>query len=333
MEKLPAQMTVIGISKPGGPEVLVPETRPVPKPGPGEILVKVRAAGVNRPDVAQRSGSYPPPPGASDLPGLEIAGEVVALGDGATRHKLGDKVMSLVAGGGYAQYAIAQDAQAMAVPSALTMEEAGAIPETLMTVWHNVFERGALKPGETLLIHGGSSGIGTMAIQLAKAFGSKVIVTVGAQDKADACLKLGADVAINYKAQDFVAETKNATNGAGANVILDMVGGDYIDRNYDAAAVDGRIVQIAFLSNTPKATANFSKLMVKRLTHTGSTLRPRTNADKAAMVAAIEAKVMPLLREGKIKPLMDSTFPLEKAADAHRRMETSQHIGKIVLAV
>jgi NADPH2:quinone reductase len=202
-----------------------------------------------------------------------------------------------------------------------------------MTVWHNVFERGALKPGETLLIHGGSSGIGTMAIQLAKAFGSKVIVTVGAQDKADACLKLGADVAINYKTQDFVAETKNATNGAGANVILDMVGGDYIDRNYDAAAVDGRIVQIAFLSNTPKATANFSKLMVKRLTHSGSTLRPRTNADKAAMVAAIEAKVMPLLREGKVKPLMDSTFPLEKAADAHRRMETSQHIGKIVLAV
>jgi putative PIG3 family NAD(P)H quinone oxidoreductase len=333
MEKLPAQMTVIGISKPGGPEVLVPETRPVPKPGPGEILVKVRAAGVNRPDVAQRSGSYPPPPGASDLPGLEIAGEVVALGDGATRHKLGDKVMSLVAGGGYAQYAIAQDAQAMAVPSALTMEEAGAIPETLMTVWHNVFERGALREGETLLIHGGSSGIGTMAIQLAKAFGAKVIVTVGSQDKAAACLKRGADRAINYKTEDFVEATKAATNGAGANVILDMVGGDYIDRNYEAAAVEGRIVQIAFLSGTPKATANFAKLMVKRLHHTGSTLRPRSNADKAKMVAAIEAKVMPLLCEGRIKPLMDSTFPLEKAADAHRRMETSAHIGKIVLAV
>jgi putative PIG3 family NAD(P)H quinone oxidoreductase len=333
MEKLPAKMTVIGISKPGGPEVLVPETRPVPKPGPGEILVKVRAAGVNRPDVAQRSGSYPPPPGASDLPGLEIAGEVVALGDGATRHKLGDKVMSLVAGGGYAQYAIAQDAQAMAVPSALTMEEAGAIPETLMTVWHNVFERGALREGETLLIHGGSSGIGTMAIQLAKAFGAKVIVTVGSQDKAAACLKLGADRAINYKTEDFVEATKAATNGAGANVILDMVGGDYIDRNYEAAAVEGRIVQIAFLSGTPKATANFAKLMVKRLHHTGSTLRPRSNADKAKMVAAIEAKVMPLLCEGRIKPLMDSTFPLEKAADAHRRMETSAHIGKIVLAV
>jgi putative PIG3 family NAD(P)H quinone oxidoreductase len=333
MEKLPAQMTVIGISKPGGPEVLLPETRSVPAPGPGEILIKVAAAGVNRPDVAQRSGSYPPPPGASDLPGLEVAGEVVAVGPGATKHKLGDKVMSLVAGGGYAQYVIAQDAQAMAVPPVLSMPEAGAIPETLMTVWHNVFERGALQPGETLLIHGGSSGIGTMAIQLAKAFGSKVIVTVGSKEKAEACLKLGADRAINYKTEDFVAEVKSTTDGAGANVILDMVGGDYIDRNYDAAAVEGRIVQIAFLSGQPKATVNFAKLMVKRLHHTGSTLRPRSNADKAAMVAAIETRVMPLLREGRIKPLMDSTFPLEKAADAHRRMETSEHIGKIVLAV
>ncbi|MFN5671808.1 NAD(P)H-quinone oxidoreductase, partial [Bradyrhizobium sp.] len=330
MTNLPAQMTVVAISKPGGPEVLVPETRALPVPKAGEILVKVAAAGVNRPDVAQRSGSYPPPPGASDLPGLEIAGEVVALGEGA-KHKIGDKVMSLVAGGGYAQYCIAQDAQAMTVPPQLTMQEAGAIPETLMTVWHNVFERGALKAGETLLIHGGSSGIGTMAIQLAKAFGAKVIVTVGSQDKADACLKLGADHAVNYKTEDFVEAVKKATDGAGANVILDMVGGDYIDRNYDAAAVEGRIVQIAFLSGTPKATANFAKLMVKRLHHTGSTLRPRSNADKAAMVAAIEAKVLPLLREGRVKPLMDSTFPLEKAADAHRRMETSEHIGKIVL--
>src|SRR5437764_8442412 len=211
MEKLPAQMTVIGISKPGGPEVLLPETRAVPSPGAGEILIKVAGAGVNRPDVAQRSGSYPPPPGASDLPGLEVSGEVVALGTGTVRHKLGDKVMSLVAGGGYAQYCIAQDGQAMTVPPQLTLAEAGALPQTLMTVWHNVFERGALKPGETLLIHGGSSGIGTLAIQLAKAFGSKVIVTVGSQDKADACTKLGADVAINYKTQDFVAETKAAT--------------------------------------------------------------------------------------------------------------------------
>jgi NADPH:quinone reductase len=332
MQKLPAQMTVIGISKPGGPEVLLPETRAVPVPAPGEILVKVQAAGVNRPDVAQRSGSYPPPPGASDLPGLEISGEVVALGAGAVRHRLGDKVMSLVAGGGYAQYCIAQDAQAMAVPPALSMLEAGAIPETLMTVWHNVFERGGLKEGEALLVHGGSSGIGTMAIQLAKAFGSKVIVTVGSKEKADACTKLGADRAINYKTEDFVAEVKASTGGAGANVILDMVGGDYIERNYDAAAIDGRVVQIAFLGG-PKATVNFARLMVKRLTHTGSTLRPRSNADKAKMVAAIEAKVLPLLREGRIKPLMDSTFALEKAADAHRRMESSEHIGKIVLAV
>jgi putative PIG3 family NAD(P)H quinone oxidoreductase len=333
MEKLPAQMTVIGISKPGGPEVLLPETRAVPVPGPGEILIKVEAAGVNRPDVSQRSGSYPPPPGASDLPGLEVAGEVVALGSDVKKHRLGEKVMSLVAGGGYAQYCIAQDAQAMTVPPALSMLEAGAIPETLMTVWHNVFERGALKPGETLLVHGGSSGIGTTAIQLAKALGSKVIVTVGSKEKADACLKLGADRAINYKTEDFVAEVKAATSGAGANVILDMVGGDYIERNYDAAAIDGRVVQIAFLSGSPKATVNFTKLMVKRLTHTGSTLRPRSNTDKAAMVTAIEAKVMPLFREGRLKPLMDSTFPLEKAADAHRRMETSEHIGKIVLSV
>jgi NADPH:quinone reductase len=312
--------------------VLIPETRPVPAPGPGEILIKVEAAGVNRPDVAQRSGSYPPPPGASDLPGLEIAGEVVALGTGATRHKLGDKVMSLVAGGGYAQYCLAQDAQAMTVPPALSMLEAGAMAETLMTVWHNVFERGGLKSGETLLVHGGSSGIGTMAIQLAKAFGAKVLVTVGGQDKADACLKLGADHAINYKNEDFVEKTKAATGGHGADVILDMVGGSYIEKNYDAAALDGRIVQIAFLGG-PKASLNFTKLMVKRLTHTGSTLRPRSNADKAAMVAAIEAKVMPLIRDGRIKPLMDSSFPLEKASEAHARMETSAHIGKIVLKV
>ena len=330
MEKLPAQMTVVAISKPGGPEVLVPETRPVPKPGPNELLIKVESAGVNRPDVSQRAGSYPPPPGASDLPGLEISGEVVAVGANAKKHKIGDKVMSLVAGGGYAQYCIAQDAQAMAVPASFSSIEAGATPETLMTVWHNVFERGALKPGETLLIHGGSSGIGTMAIQLAKAWQAKVIVTVGSTEKAEACLKLGADRAINYRSEDFVAEVKAATAGAGANVILDMVGGDYIERNYEAAAVDGRVVQIAFLSS-PKATVNFTRLMVKRLTHTGSTLRPRSNADKAAMVAAIEERVMPLLRQGRIKPLIDSTFPLEKAADAHRRMETSEHIGKIVL--
>ena len=238
--------------------------------------------------------------------------------------------MSLVAGGGYAQYAIAQEAQAMAVPPALSLTEAGAVPETLMTVWHNVFERGALQPGETLLIHGGSSGIGTMAIQLARAFGSRVIVTVGSSEKAEACLKLGAARAINYRTEDFVAEVKAATSGAGANVILDMVGGEYIARNYEAAAVEGRIVQIALLGGA-KATVNLTRLMVKRLHHTGSTLRPRSNTDKAAMVAAIESKVMPLLRDGRVKPLIDSTFPLAQAAEAHRRMESGEHIGKIVL--
>jgi len=332
MDNIPSHMTVVAISQPGGPEVLLPETRPIPRPEQGELLIKVAAAGVNRPDVAQRSGSYPPPPGASDLPGLEVAGEVVAVGPGAARHKVGDRVMSLVAGGGYAEYCIAPDAHAMKVPDALSMIEAGATPETLMTVWHNVFERGGLAAGETLLVHGGSSGIGTMAIQLAKAFGAKVIVTVGSQDKADACIRLGADHAINYKTQDFVAATKELTGGRGAELILDMVGGDYIEKNYDAAAIDGRIVQIAFLGG-PKATVNFSKLMIKRLHHTGSTLRPRSVADKAAMVAAIEAKVMPLLQAGRVKPLIDSTFPLRDAAEAHRRMETSQHVGKIVLTV
>ncbi len=332
MDKLPAQMTAIAISKPGGPEVLVPEQRPVPKPGPNEILIKVEAAGVNRPDVLQRMGLYPVPPGASDLPGLEVAGEVVALGEGVTKRKIGDKVMSLVAGGGYAEYCLTHESHAMSVPKGFSMTEAGAVAETLMTVWHNVFERGGLKPGETLLIHGGSSGIGTMAIQMAKAHGAKVFVTVGGQDKVDACLKLGADAAINYKTDDFVARTKALTDGVGVDVILDMVGGDYIDRNYEAAAVEGRIVQIAFLGGS-KATPNFAKLMMKRLHHTGSTLRPRTVADKAAMVSAIEAKAMPWLADGRVKPLMDSTFPLKEASKAHARMESSQHIGKIVLTV
>ena len=332
MDKLPAQMTAIAISKPGGPEVLVPEQRPVPKPGPNEILIKVEAAGVNRPDVLQRMGLYPVPPGASDLPGLEVAGEVVALGEGVTKRKIGDKVMSLVAGGGYAEYCLTHESHAMSVPKGFSMTEAGAVAETLMTVWHNVFERGGLKPGETLLIHGGSSGIGTMAIQMAKAHGAKVFVTVGGQDKVDACLKLGADAAINYKTEDFVARTKALTDGVGVDVILYMVGGDYIDRNYEAAAVEGRIVQIAFLGGS-KATPNFAKLMMKRLHHTGSTLRPRTVADKAAMVSAIEAKAMPWLASGRVKPLMDSTFPLKEASKAHARMESSQHIGKIVLTV
>jgi NADPH2:quinone reductase len=332
MTKLPTQMTAIAISKPGGPEVLVPEQRPVPQPGPHEILIKVAAAGVNRPDVLQRLGLYPVPPGASDLPGLEVAGEVVALGDKVTTRKIGDKVMSLVAGGGYAEYCLTHETHAMPVPAGFSMNEAGAVPETLMTVWHNVFERGGLQGGETLLVHGGSSGVGTMAIQMAKAHGAKVFVTVGAQDKIDACLKLGADAAINYKTEDFVARTKELTSGAGVNLILDMVGGDYIDRNYEAAAVEGRIVQIAFLGG-PKATPNFSKLMIKRLHHTGSTLRPRSIEDKAAMVAAITQRVLPWLAEGRVKPVMDSTFALKEAVRAHQRMESSQHIGKIVLAV
>ena len=332
MTNLPATMTAIEITKPGGPEVLVPAERPVPVPKADEVLIKVAAAGVNRPDVLQRLGQYPVPAGASDLPGLEIAGEIVAMGADAKRFKIGDKVMTLTAGGGYAQYCVAHESHPMHIPSGFSMQEAGATAETLMTVWHNVFERGQLKQGETLLIHGGSSGIGTMAIQLAKAFGAKVIVTVGSQEKADACVKLGADKAINYKTEDWAKETMAATGGKGADVILDMVGGDYIDKNYDVAAVEGRIVQIAFLQGQ-KATVNFAKLMMKRLHHTGSTLRPRSNADKGAMVAAIEAKVLPLLAAGKVKPLIDSQFPLEKAADAHARMESSHHVGKIVLIV
>lgn len=332
MDKLPSHMTVIAISQPGGPEVLVPEQRELPKPRANEILVKVEAAGVNRPDVLQRMGKYPLPPGVSDLPGLEIAGTVVALGTDATKHKVGDRVMSLTAGGGYAEYCVAPDAHAIAIPDGLSMKQAATLPETVMTVWHNVFERGALKKNETLLVHGGSSGIGTTAIQMAKAFGAKVIVTVGSQDKVDACLKLGADIAINYKTQDFVAEAKAATNDKGVNVILDMVGGDYVDRNYDAATIEGRIVQIAFLGG-PKATANFGKLMMKRLWHTGSTLRPRSNEDKAAMVQAIETTVLPWILKGQLKPLIDSEFSLKDAAKAHARMEGGQHIGKIVLTV
>jgi NADPH2:quinone reductase len=331
MSTLPAQMTAIGIPKPGGPDALVPEQRPVPKPAANEVLIKVAAAGVNRPDVAQRTGNYPPPPGASDIPGLEIAGEVVALGAGAARFRIGDKVMALVSGGGYAEYCTAHETHALPVPASLSMNEAAAIPETFFTVWHNVFERGRLAAGETLLIHGGSSGIGTTAIQLAKAFGAKVIITAGSKEKCDACLKLGADHAIDYKTEDFVAKTKAATGGAGADVILDMVGGDYIERNYEAAAVEGRIVQIAFLG-APKATVDFRRIMLKRLTHTGSTLRARAIEDKAAIARALEAKVLPLLRDGKVKPLMDSVYPLNKASEAHARMESSHHIGKIVLA-
>ena len=332
MLALPAQMTAIAIRAPGGPDMLVPEQRPLPQPAEGEVLVKVAAAGVNRPDVAQRLGHYPPPKGATDIPGLEIAGEVVALGTGVTRWKPGDHVMALVVGGGYAEYCPAHESHCLPVPAGLTLTQASAIPETFFTVWHNTFERGRLQAGETLLVHGGSSGIGTTAIQLAKAFGARVIATAGSAEKCDACRKLGADVAVNYKSEDFVAATKSATGGNGADVILDMVGGDYIERNYEAAAVDGRIVQIAFLAS-PKATVNFLRLMMKRLTHTGSTLRARSIADKGAIARAVEEHILPLIAAGKARPLMDSTFPLAQAAAAHARMESSAHIGKIVLVV
>ncbi len=329
---LPTRMTAIAISAPGGPEVLVPEERDVPKPGASEILVKVAAAGVNRPDVMQRKGQYPPPPGAPDIPGLEIAGEVAAVGGKVARWKVGDKVTTLVAGGGYAQYCLADEAVALPVPKGFSMVEAAALPETFMTVWHNVFQRGALKSGETILIHGGSSGIGTAAIMLAKAFGAKVIVTAGSPQKCEACKKLGADFAIDYKTHDFVAATKEATGGRGADLILDMVGGDYVERNHDAAAVEGRIVQIATQQGF-KVAINLLKIMQKRLTHTGSTLRPRPVADKAMIAHDLEHKAWPLLAAGKIKPVIDSTFPLKEASKAHARMESSAHVGKIVLEV
>ena len=331
MSTLPTTMTAIGIRAAGGPEVLEPQQRPVPKPGAGEILVKVLAAGVNRPDVMQRQGLYPPPPGAPDIPGLEIAGGVVALGEGAKRWKIGDRVMALVVGGGYAEYCAAHESHALPMKT-LSPVEAGAIPETFFTVWHNVFQRGALKSGETLLVHGGSSGIGTTAIQLAKNFGARVFITAGSDDKCDACRKLGADLAINYKTQDFVAETKKATNDKGADLILDMVGGDYIPRNYEAAAVEGRIVQIAF-QRDPKVTVDFRRIMLKRLHHTGSTLRARAVPDKAAIAKAVEENALPLITAGKVKPIIFKTFPLKEAAASHALMESSAHIGKIVLTV
>ena len=331
MTALQTTMTAIGIKAAGGPDMLVPEERPVPAPREGEILVKAAAAGVNRPDVMQRMGLYPPPPGAPDIPGLEIAGDVVALGPGVRRWKIGDRVMALVVGGGYAEYCVAHEGHALPV-AGLSMVEAAAIPETFFTVWHNTFERGGLKSGETLLIHGGSSGIGTAAIQLAKSFGACVITTAGSEEKCAACRNLGADVAINYRTEDFVAATKAATDDKGAEVVVDMVGGDYIARNYEAAAVEGRIVQIAF-QGSPKATVDFRRIMLKRLHHTGSTLRSRSVADKAAIARAVEDNVLPLITAGKVKPVIYKTFPLTAAAAAHALMETSAHIGKIVLTL
>ena len=327
---LPKSMTSIAIREPGGPDMLVPQAQPMPSPRDGEILVKVAAAGVNRPDVMQRQGHYPPPKGATEIPGLEIAGEIVQVGPGVTRWNKGDKVMALVVGGGYAEYCLAFASHALPVPASLSMIEAAAIPETFFTVWHNVFERGKLASGETLLVHGGSSGIGTTAIQLGKAFGARVIVTAGTPEKCDACRRLGADLAINYNTEDFVALSKQATQGSGVEVILDMVGGDYVGRNY--AAVEGRIVQIAFLASS-RVTVDLMRLMLKRLIHTGSTLRARAVADKAAIARALEKNVLPLLASGRIKPLIDSTFALAQASRAHARMESGKHIGKIVLTL
>jgi NADPH:quinone reductase len=330
MTPIPSTMRAVIADGSGGPEVLKLVERPVPQPGEGELLVRIKAAGINRPDVAQRQGAYPPPSGASDVLGLEFAGEVVAVGPNAARFKDGDRVMALVASGAYAEYAVVHETNALPVPDGLSWEEAGAVPETYFTVWTNVFERGGLKAGETLLLHGGTSGIGTTAIQLAKAFGAKVIATAGSADKCDACTRLGADVAVNYRNQDFVAAVKEATEGRGADVILDMVGGDYIPRNHEAAAQDGRIVQIAFLQGS-KIELDFRRLMLKRLTHTGSTLRSRTVAEKAAIAQALEAKVLPLLAKGVCKPVMDSTFAFEDVSKAHARMDGGEHIGKIVL--
>ena len=332
MTSIPSSMTAIEITTPGGPDVLKPLTMPTPAPGAGEVLIKVAAAGVNRPDVLQRIGAYPPPPGASEIPGLEVAGEVVALGEGASLWKTGDKVCALVAGGGYAEYCSVHETNALPVPDGLTMAEAAGVPETFFTVWTNVFERGALKPGESLLVHGGSSGIGTTAIQIASQLGSTVYTTAGSADKCAACEELGAERAINYREEDFVEVLKQATGKKGIDVILDMVGGDYIQRNIKAAARDGRIVNIAYL-NGSKAEVDFMMVMLKRLTLTGSTLRIRSPAEKAAIADAVRKTVWPLIEAGKVKPQLFKTFPLAQADKAHALMETSTHIGKIVLEV
>ena len=329
---IPETMTAIAIKEPGGPGVLQAETRPVPHAYEGQILIKVAAAGINRPDVLQRQGLYPPPKGASDIPGLEIAGEVVAVGRDVTRWKVGDTVTALVPGGGYAEYCVAEESIALPIPAGLNLVEAAALPETYFTVWSNVFQRGGLKAGEVFLVHGGTSGIGSTAIQLAKAFGATVIATAGSDAKCAACTDFGADHAINYLTTDFVEAVKSATGGHGADVILDMVGGDYIERNYAAAAVEGRIVQIAFL-NGSSAEVDFRRLMMKRLTHTGSTLRAREVPFKASIAAELEKKVWPEIDVGRVKPVIDSTFPLAAASDAHARMDSGKHIGKIVLTL
>jgi NADPH:quinone reductase len=329
---LPEMMTAIGIPVPGGPEALVPQSRAVPFAKSGEILIRVVAAGVNRPDAMQRTGKYPPPPGAPDIPGLEVAGEIVGLGQGVTRWSVGEKVCALVPGGGYAEYCIAQESHTLPVPGDFSMIEAAAIPETAFTVWTNVFDSGGLTEGEWLLVHGGSSGIGTMAIQLAKAMGARVIATAGTDEKCKDCLDLGAVAAVNYRTTDFVAVAKTVTDGHGADVILDMVGGDYLMRNLEAAASKGRIVQIATQKGA-KTEIDLRLMMQKRLKLTGSTLRPRSIAEKAAIADALKKHVWPLLAVRKVVPHIHATFPMRNAADAHALLETSTHTGKIMLVM
>jgi len=329
---LPKTMTAIVATEAGGPEVLAPVERPVPTPGSGEVLIKVEAAGINRPDVFQREGHYPPPKGAPDILGMEIAGKVVALGPGAARFKVGDSVCALIGGGGCAEFTVAPESTTLPVPNELSMAEAAALPETVFTVWHNVFERAALKPGEWFLVHGGASGIGTTAIPIAAALGAKVLATVGSAEKAHVCKELGAVRAINYHEEDFGEVVRETTGGNGADVILDMVGGDYVERDLKAAALEGRIVQIAFLKGS-KVELDLMRLMLRRLTLTGSTLRVQSADAKARMAKAIEERIWPLIAEGKFKPVIDSTFPLSDASAAHRRIDSPEHIGKIVLVV
>ena len=329
---VPLEMTVVEIAAPGGPEQLKPALRPVPHPGEGEVLVRVAAAGVNRPDVMQRQGRYPAPAGASDLPGLEIAGEIVALGPKVSGLNIGDKVTALLPGGGYAGYAIAAAPLCLPVPSGFSMVEAAAIPETFFTVWTNLFDRGRCKAGDTVLIHGGTSGIGTTAIQLAAAWGARAFATAGSDDKARACERLGAVRGINYRTEDFVEVMRTETGGKGVDVTLDMVAGSYVARNLEIAALDGRIVVISLLGGT-RAEINMGIILTKRLTLTGSTLRARTVAQKAEVADAVRKNVWPLLAAGRVRPTIHATFPLAEASEAHRLMETSNHIGKIVLTV
>ncbi|MEI9928349.1 MAG: NAD(P)H-quinone oxidoreductase [Sphingomonas sp.] len=329
---VPATMRAIDPEKPGGPEVLVPVERPVPRPGEGEVLIRVAAAGVNRPEVMQRMGMYPPPPGAPSILGMEVSGTIVALGGDVPRELLGQPVCALISGGAYAEYTVAPAGQCLPVPEALTMIEAAAMPETLFTVWTNLFERAYATAGETVLVHGGTSGIGTMAIALANLFGLTIIVTAGSDEKCDAARAIGADHAINYKAEDFVARVKEITGGKGVNVVLDMVGGDYVPRNLQCLADDGRHVSIAVQGGFT-ATIPIFEIMRRRLTLTGSTLRPRDTAFKSMVADELSRVVWPHAAEGRLKPVIDSTFPLSDAAGAHRRMESGDHVGKIVLVM